>query len=113
MLGPDKQTNTGIAVIDLDYFKNVNDTYGHEAGNKVLQEFSLFLRERLAYKLNSKDLGIYRYGREEFVWMFDPNNFSDIGKFLKSMQLELSKLPLGDQNHLMSFSAGVSFFKKL
>ncbi|WP_273727872.1 hypothetical protein [Leuconostoc mesenteroides] len=43
--------------------------------------------------------------------MFDPNNFSDIGKFLKSMQLELSKLPLGDQNHLMSFSAGVSFSK--
>ncbi len=111
LLGPDKQTNTGIAVIDLDYFKNVNDTYGHEAGNKVLQEFSLFLRERLAYKLNSKDLGIYRYGGEEFVWMFDPNNFSDIGKFLKSMQLELSKLPLGDQNHLMSFSAGVSFSK--
>ncbi|EEJ42413.1 diguanylate cyclase, partial [Leuconostoc mesenteroides] len=48
LLGPDKQTNTGIAVIDLDYFKNVNDTYGHEAGNKVLQEFSLFLREHLA-----------------------------------------------------------------
>ncbi|WP_235190459.1 GGDEF domain-containing protein [Leuconostoc mesenteroides] len=111
LLDPVKPMNTGIAVIDLDYFKNVNDTYGHEAGNKVLQEFSLFLRERLAYKLNSKDLGIYRYGGEEFVWMFDPNNFSDIGKFLKSMQLELSKLPLGDQNHLMSFSAGVSFSK--
>ncbi len=53
---------TGVLFLDLDHFKNVNDTYGHAAGDRVLSEagevFTLALRRR--------DL-VARYGGEEFV----------------------------------------------
>ncbi len=51
-----------ILVMDLDYFKAVNDTYGHDAGDKVLQEFA----ERIRSSVRGIDLAC-RYGGEEFL----------------------------------------------
>lgn len=59
-----KRTNilVGLVMMDLDHFKAVNDTYGHQAGDYVLSQFaSLVLR-----KIRSEDL-FGRYGGEEFV----------------------------------------------
>ncbi|MEA1914514.1 MAG: diguanylate cyclase [Campylobacterota bacterium] len=51
-----------VIFFDLDHFKSVNDTYGHDAGDKVLSTFSKLLRKEF------KDFGdIARYGGEEFV----------------------------------------------
>lgn len=105
----DENVDVGIAILDLDYFKNVNDTYGHEVGNQVLRQFSIFLRENLAYKLSPTDLGIYRYGGEEFVWIFNPSMFTDVKHFLKNIQNDFLEIPLGDKGHHMSFSVGISF----
>lgn len=51
-----------IAMIDVDHFKQINDQYGHAAGDAVLQE----LVQRLAKNSRCADM-IYRYGGEEFV----------------------------------------------
>ena len=51
-----------LAVIDLDHFKTVNDTYGHAAGDRVLKTLSSLLRQRL----RSSDV-IGRTGGEEFA----------------------------------------------
>jgi diguanylate cyclase (GGDEF)-like protein len=51
-----------LAVIDLDHFKSVNDTYGHAAGDRVLKTLSSLLRQRL----RSSDV-IGRTGGEEFA----------------------------------------------
>lgn len=53
---------TSLAVIDLDHFKQVNDLYGHEAGDRVLADFATCVRGRLR-KLDR----LYRLGGEEFV----------------------------------------------
>lgn len=57
-----RQPNIGIAVLDLDLFKQFNDTYGHAAGDKILwgvaQLFSAY---------SSKNAMIYRVGGEEFA----------------------------------------------
>ncbi len=53
---------TSILLIDLDHFKNVNDTYGHSKGDTVLVEFSSFLEDLL----RSND-SVFRYGGDEFV----------------------------------------------
>ncbi|MES1022932.1 diguanylate cyclase [Gloeocapsa sp. BRSZ] len=49
-------------MLDVDYFKVVNDTYGHLIGDRILQ----LLSSRLRYNLRSQDIA-FRYGGEEFV----------------------------------------------
>jgi two-component system, cell cycle response regulator len=51
-----------VLVLDIDYFKSVNDTHGHQAGDEVLREFS----QRLKKSIRGIDLAC-RYGGEEFV----------------------------------------------
>jgi two-component system, cell cycle response regulator len=51
-----------VLVLDIDYFKAVNDTHGHDAGDEVLREFALRLRK----SIRGIDLAC-RYGGEEFV----------------------------------------------
>ncbi|HEY1095844.1 MAG TPA: PleD family two-component system response regulator [Alphaproteobacteria bacterium] len=60
-----------VLIFDLDHFKNVNDTYGHHAGDDVLKEFST----RLGRELRSFDM-LARLGGEEFVAVF-PNMHRD------------------------------------
>lgn len=54
-----------LAIVDLDFFKNINDTYGHPAGDLVLAEFAKYLKE------NIRQIDyVFRYGGEEFVVLF-------------------------------------------
>ena len=54
-----------VAMADLDYFKRLNDTYGHAAGDTVLRNFADLVREAL----RQSDL-VCRYGGEEFAFLF-------------------------------------------
>jgi diguanylate cyclase len=60
---------TCIAILDVDFFKTVNDTYGHPAGDRVLTEIAGFALQNL----RSYD-SIYRYGGEEFLIMMPHTN---------------------------------------
>ena len=51
-----------VLVLDIDYFKSINDTHGHDAGDDVLREFALRIRK----SIRGIDLAC-RYGGEEFV----------------------------------------------
>jgi two-component system cell cycle response regulator len=51
-----------LLILDIDYFKSVNDTYGHDAGDDVLREFAVRLRK----SIRNIDLAC-RFGGEEFV----------------------------------------------
>jgi two-component system, cell cycle response regulator len=57
-----------ITICDIDFFKKVNDTYGHSAGDLVLAEFASVLKEVIRKDVDM----VCRYGGEEFVIIF-PN----------------------------------------
>ena len=60
-------SSISVAMIDLDNFKHVNDTYGHQVGDQVLKTLSHILKKRLR-----KSDVVGRYGGEEFIAIF-PN----------------------------------------
>ncbi len=63
--GSREEKSVAIAILDIDFFKNVNDTFGHQAGNFILCNFSELLRN------NMRVLDIVgRYGGEEFIILF-------------------------------------------
>ena len=67
-------------MLDVDHFKNINDTYGHACGDKVLLHLSRLIREKL-----DKSQRLFRWGGEEFVIYYelegrndDPVKFADM-----------------------------------
>ncbi len=56
------QSTLGVIMVDLDHFKDVNDRYGHQAGDEVLKQVSTLLRRTV----RANDV-VARYGGEEFV----------------------------------------------
>ena len=66
-----RKTELSVLIADIDYFKAVNDTYGHDAGDEVLREFS----RRLRRSVRGLDLAC-RYGGEEFVIVMPETDMS-------------------------------------
>ena len=54
-----------LFVLDIDYFKSINDTYGHDVGDKVLRELGQYLRQKF---INHEIIG--RFGGDEFIIFF-------------------------------------------
>ena len=73
-----------LAMGDLDHFKRVNDTHGHDAGDRALRLFTRVLTS----SLRAEDI-ISRYGGEEFVIVFPDQTASQAAAALRRMQEEL------------------------
>lgn len=66
MTGSDKQSSFSIIMFDLDNFKMINDTMGHNVGDDALRQFGRFLRN------NCKDVDfVARFGGDEFILVLD------------------------------------------
>lgn len=87
-----------IVMSDIDHFKNVNDTYGHLAGDKVLQEVSSVLKNNK----RAEDF-VARYGGEEFVTIFDNCNASDAAIKAEKIRADIENLNPEDIHITSSF----------
>ncbi len=94
----------GMMVIDVDYFKNINDNYGHLFGDEVLTKFAAFLRTFFA----EKDIFV-RAGGDEFVVLLKEISHQSLLK--KSMQFVhmVRKIQFSQQSVSISCSVGVCF----
>ncbi|MEH7884648.1 diguanylate cyclase [Bacillus sp. JJ1609] len=93
-----------VSLLDLDYFKNINDRYGHLTGDKVLEVFASYLKENI----RSTDI-VFRYGGEEFVILFPRTTAEESKEVVKRILEEFSKVIFIEhgESFNISFSAGI------
>ncbi|HEY3733154.1 MAG TPA: GGDEF domain-containing protein [Streptosporangiaceae bacterium] len=79
-----------VALIDIDKFKRVNDTYGHLVGDQVLKEISASFRDHLReYDLAG------RFGGEEFVLLLPHTTDRDAHRIAERMRAHIAGMPIG------------------
>jgi len=100
-----------MALIDIDQFKAYNDTYGHLAGDKVLQ----VVAGQLKAHTRGGD-GVYRYGGEEFLCIFPEQSLTTGARAVQRMRIGLQELAIphaGDPTGVLTFSAGLAMLHPL
>ncbi|MGI6407885.1 MAG: diguanylate cyclase domain-containing protein [Thiopseudomonas sp.] len=93
-----------LTVIDLDHFKQVNDTYGHLAGDKVLK----ILADRLRQGVRKTDF-LARYGGEEFVLLLPDTPLTDGISLINKLREHIAACPFHFKGKpvQITFSAGI------
>ena len=96
-----------FAMIDIDKFKSVNDTYGHSAGDRVILSLSRLLQQRL----RKIDI-IGRYGGEEFAVILNDTDKQAAFKIMDGIRLSFSQIKQqsGDKDFFVTFSCGIAAF---
>lgn len=96
-----------VCVLDIDLFKRVNDSYGHKAGDRVLQLVARALHERL----RATDF-IARFGGEEFAILLPETDVDTARVVVDSMRGHIAALPFHFRGEPVSvtFSAGLAEF---
>jgi diguanylate cyclase (GGDEF)-like protein len=95
-------------MIDLDHFKNFNDTYGHDAGDAVLRETGASLTKGI----RAEDL-VCRFGGEEFVVILPTANVEAACARAERLRLKMKELTVlhqGKSMGMLTISVGVAVF---
>lgn len=100
--------SVGIIMLDIDHFKHFNDTFGHEAGDTLLQELAVFLQG----SIRGSDIAC-RYGGEEFTLILPEASLQvtqqraeQLREGVKHLHVQYRRQPLG----MISLSLGVAIF---
>lgn len=99
------KSEIAVAMLDIDYFKKINDTYGHDKGDEVLRRLSSVISQYM-----DDDCYAGRYGGEEFLVVITNNSKRECDRILNGMLNNFRNqrydfLPEGD---IITFSAGYS-----
>jgi diguanylate cyclase (GGDEF)-like protein/PAS domain S-box-containing protein len=103
-----QNTTLSLVMLDIDYFKNYNDHYGHPAGDSAIVAVSECIRSKLQ---RSSDLAA-RYGGEEFIVMLPNSTVAVAQAFAESVRQAICDLNIAHNNSLiarhLTISVGVS-----
>ena len=96
-----------VAMLDIDHFKSVNDTYGHPVGDQVIRSLAWLLKGRL----RSSDI-IGRYGGEEFIVVLRSASLDEAEAVLDCIRADFATLPHAHAAGTLraTFSAGLAEF---
>jgi diguanylate cyclase (GGDEF)-like protein/PAS domain S-box-containing protein len=99
------EKNLSLALMDIDHFKKINDTYGHPAGDRALMEFS-----RLCM-VNIREVNVFaRFGGEEFALLMPETDIDQAYQVCERMRLNVarSSMKLDGQTVSITISLGIS-----
>ena len=96
-------------ILDVDHFKDVNDTYGHQKGDEILIAFASLLKKAC----RANDIA-GRYGGEEFVMVLPQSNAQGAFKIAERVREEMMKISFtgNESNFAVTVSCGVAEFNK-
>ena len=97
--------STAIIMCDIDHFKRVNDTYGHNAGDEVLKHVANTLSNSIGI-----DDGAFRWGGEEFILLLSHKHMADAAEFAENLRkaIEADVITFEGTDIKITMSFGVS-----
>jgi diguanylate cyclase (GGDEF)-like protein len=106
------QKPLSLIMIDIDFFKRYNDTYGHQAGDACLQQVAMSLKNCVT---RSYDL-VARYGGEEFVCLMPETSLEGAESIMQTLNNAVTSLAiphaatdvLSDSHHIVTISMGLA-----
>jgi len=97
-----KPFQLAIVVLDIDNFKQINDTYGHTAGDKTLQVIANTIAKHV-----SKGVFVGRYGGEEFVLIYSQTQEKELTKELNALNKYIARLPFKFKSDKVSITLSI------
>lgn len=95
LLAKGERKELSLIMLDLDYFKKINDTYGHQSGNDILIQ----LAKRIKSLIGNRGT-VARYGGEEFVILLPDTNKQATLRLAEIVRLTIANRPFTTQNFL-------------
>ncbi len=94
-----------VAMVDIDHFKHVNDTYGHPVGDHVIRSIAWLLKQRLR-----KTDAVGRYGGEEFLVILGASNGEQAWQLLNAIRVDFGQIrhTVPEKTFTCTFSCGVA-----
>ncbi len=93
-----------LAMIDLDYFKNINDTYGHAIGDQVLKTIAKAINSNI----RADDI-LIRYGGEEFLLILKKEGNVDFTNFIDRIRHIINSTPIKTNSKVLHITASIGF----
>lgn len=100
------KVNLAVEILDLDYFKEYNDTFGHQAGDECLKKIA-----KLLHKLMNKGIFCARYGGDEFIILYEDKTDEEILEIAEKLKQDVIDLKLfidkKSPHHMVTISQGI------
>lgn len=90
-----------LLMLDIDYFKKINDGYGHDTGDAVLRAFATVMRQQLG-----KDKPCVRWGGEEFLVLVNSGEVEELKELAEMIRRQIAITPLA--GHKITCSIGIT-----
>lgn len=103
------QINGSLFFIDLDHFKHINDTYGHQYGDAALKAFANLLMKEFTFVCDEKKF-LCRAGGDEFVVVIEEESVDYVRSTFYHLQEKTFMIALKDQQEPLGFSFGEAMF---
>lgn len=96
-----------VGILDIDHFKRINDEYGHDCGDVVLQAVSSLLKENL------KEQHIARIGGEEFGFILQSENLQSCANMLSVLHKQIAQQTIDYEGDLLTVTASIGYTSRL